>query len=56
MSAIAEIAGIRTTDVYRLMRLPGAPAPVTFVARVRVYRTAEALEYLGAQPPPKHEV
>ena len=49
ISVLAQMSGRSVSDVHRLMRLPAAPAPAGFVARVRVYRVEEALSYLGAR-------
>ena len=41
LSVIAPWLGLRLSELYRLMRLPDAPSPVTFRACVPLYDPVE---------------
>ena len=52
ISAIADLSGRRQEDVYRLMRLEGAPSAVSHVGGVLVYYLDEALRHVSPDGPP----
>lgn len=50
LRVIAVRAGRSLDSVYRKMRLPGAPAPVTHVATVPLYDSAAVIAFLRGEP------
>lgn len=46
-SGLAQITGLKLDEVYRRLRLDGAPTPLSMVNRIRCYEISRAVAYLS---------